>query len=460
MRLYMKNIGMIKKGEVDVNTLDVIAGINGTGKSTIGKILFVLIKSLNRESAQAQIEKEKLISITSFIKELYDDAVRKYMFEKDEADGILTIEYQSISKIDRLARGLIKTIKKNGKVTNTYVKELLYKINEMAVERATGYSIDLFENKRIIDSFKVGKNYIGEYDRNNILKISRKIKDILEKEVDTEFLKKRFWGYCNAVFGGKISSVYAEESMIKLYDSEGLFFITTFDNKKVNNFEILREIQYKDVTIVETSSLLQVQNLIKRAVGRYEIQNTYHYAYAEELVNDYTKDFIKKLNRTNKPNSYGKMEIDNIIGGEVYFNEENDGFEFKDKNGYQFSIENVATGIKNFGILQMMLEKGVINEGNLLVLDEPENGLHPEWQLQYAKLIYMLSKKKIPIILTTHSLFMVQALNYYFENDKDKNKVIKFYSISSKDNSSDVEDATDYLDIIIRRLAEPLDKIM
>ena len=43
MKLYIENIGMIKNGEIEVNKLNVIAGLNGTGKSTLGKVLFILI---------------------------------------------------------------------------------------------------------------------------------------------------------------------------------------------------------------------------------------------------------------------------------------------------------------------------------------------------------------------------------------------------------------------------------
>ncbi|MDQ7068770.1 MAG: hypothetical protein Q9M40_12815 [Sulfurimonas sp.] len=48
MRLKIKNIGMISNADVLLNGLTVIAGENDTGKSTVGKILFCLIKSVSR----------------------------------------------------------------------------------------------------------------------------------------------------------------------------------------------------------------------------------------------------------------------------------------------------------------------------------------------------------------------------------------------------------------------------
>ena len=45
MTLQLKNIGMIQEAAVNLNGLTVIAGENDTGKSTIGKIVFALIKA-------------------------------------------------------------------------------------------------------------------------------------------------------------------------------------------------------------------------------------------------------------------------------------------------------------------------------------------------------------------------------------------------------------------------------
>ena len=45
MRLYLKNIGMLKEADVKLDGLTVIAGENDTAKSTVGKILFAILKA-------------------------------------------------------------------------------------------------------------------------------------------------------------------------------------------------------------------------------------------------------------------------------------------------------------------------------------------------------------------------------------------------------------------------------
>ncbi|MEA3314302.1 MAG: AAA family ATPase [Campylobacterota bacterium] len=46
MRLKLNNIGIIKEANITLDGLTVIAGENNSGKSTIGKIIYSLIKTI------------------------------------------------------------------------------------------------------------------------------------------------------------------------------------------------------------------------------------------------------------------------------------------------------------------------------------------------------------------------------------------------------------------------------
>ena len=52
MKLKIKNIGMFQEAEVLLEGITVIAGKNDTGKSTIGKVIFSLIKADNMAVAR------------------------------------------------------------------------------------------------------------------------------------------------------------------------------------------------------------------------------------------------------------------------------------------------------------------------------------------------------------------------------------------------------------------------
>ncbi len=84
MELELKNIGMIKEANVKIDGLTVIAGENDTGKSTVGKALFSLLKarlfllnskySINHHYLKkiiwifAKISKKQLLKNNTFIK--------------------------------------------------------------------------------------------------------------------------------------------------------------------------------------------------------------------------------------------------------------------------------------------------------------------------------------------------------------------------------------------------------
>lgn len=47
MKISLKDINKIREGSISLNGLTVIAGVNDSGKSTVGKMLFALIKAIN-----------------------------------------------------------------------------------------------------------------------------------------------------------------------------------------------------------------------------------------------------------------------------------------------------------------------------------------------------------------------------------------------------------------------------
>lgn len=65
---------------------------------------------------------------------------------------------------------------------------------------------------------------------------------------------------------------------------------------------------------------------------------------------------------------------------------------------------NLSAGLKSFVVLKMLIEKGILKEKDVLILDEPEIHLHPDWQLKYAEIIVLLQKMfDLNIVVTTHS---------------------------------------------------------
>ena len=94
-------------------------------------------------------------------------------------------------------------------------------------------------------------------------------------------------------------------------------------------------------------------------------------------------------------------KINEIIPGE--FQETSDGF-FYVENGSKLNVQNLATGSKMFSIIKILLMNGHFDKKTVLILDEPEAHLHPEWINKFAEIMVLLIKEiGIKVLLTTHS---------------------------------------------------------
>jgi len=92
---------------------------------------------------------------------------------------------------------------------------------------------------------------------------------------------------------------------------------------------------------------------------------------------DQINDFIKGQSILNGSSSYDKMR-------DIFF--------YK-SNNISIELSDAATGIRSFSTIQMLLKNGWLGPRTLLIIDEPEAHLHPQWIVEYAKLIVMLHKR-------------------------------------------------------------------
>ena len=89
----------------------------------------------------------------------------------------------------------------------------------------------------------------------------------------------------------------------------------------------------------------------------------------------------------------------------------NDGM-FYVESGTKLHVQNLATGSKLFFIIKLLFMNGYLNKETVLVLDEPESHLHPEWVNKFAEILVLLIKEiGIHVVLTTHSPNLMLALD-------------------------------------------------
>ena len=413
MRISLKNIGKVKEANIEIRGITVIGGENNTGKSTVGKALYATFKSFLNVKYNAHQEKRN--SLRSGILNLLQDVQ-----ERSEL---------SISDVTHIAERVMEEFR-----TKESSKE--------DVRKFLFYILNLSEQSLEVDKEKI--SYHIERIA-NILSIS-----------DEDFLKI----YTQRVFNGEfnqqinnILEIYKGEVILEIKDKKS---IINFSQDRVlgieKNFDISTEAMYLDDPFIIDS--LPPKGFFSSVfgTGRY---NGHKDRLRSLIYSRYNNNLVDEL----VAESRLKCVLDKISSachGKVFFKNSTELMYKQDDTGLDYRIANLSTGLKTFAIIQSLLLSGMIKDGGLIILDEPEIHLHPEWQLIFAELIVMLQKEfGLHILLNTHSPYFLQAIEVFAETYGISDKC-DYYLSYNKDNESYFEHVNGEVDKIYAKLARPL----
>lgn len=436
MRLSFSNINAVKNADVQLNGLTVIAGENGTGKSTIGKLLFSIIKSLSNISAQKQDYKQK--SISKYVDSLYK-RMNAVVSQFENEDFNREFPLPSIKLVNQFMKIF------NDEVLDHEVKVAMYR-EKLDSMRAVVDSIADFSprmRKLISDDLK-NIDICLEEDDNNAADMATEVKYMIESE-----------------FMNHICSLGESDADVELHletEAEKVFFHLTNDDVTSVNMNINMNEMLQDATYVESplyihllDSLLHSTTFRETAGAKARYRNT-------PMVPVHIKDLAEKIDAVRFVAEGSENELMIDAGGTFVFKDRSLYYE---KDGIQHSPINVASGLKSFGVIQMLLETGAISEKKVLIWDEPENHLHPKWQITFASVLVALAKQGIPIVVSTHSPYFVQGIRYFSAKEDIENFVNYYLTENDRETClSVVSEVTHDLNQIFVKLASPLNEIM
>jgi len=428
MELQLKNIGMIKEANVKIDGLTVIAGENDTGKSTVGKIIFCIIKATSRY--KEDFNESKIYKIETQLDRLFFYVRRNIDFIDedneeyyDELKNVLSMNYYIISN-------------DNGK-PNEYIQSLKNHLQPL-------------------------KTMIKKHDEDAIKYIDKSLSE-LEFIINTpEDKNKSIENALNKVFRSEFDSniVSFNENMglIKLIENNLILLDLKIENNKIEVINDCEPMEFDEVTFIETPLILNNHDMLIRSQTGLDINKKGSRRLGIPYTTLHTKDLFDKL----KSNGFSfffendfeeqiKNDIQNIINGKVIYDIDERDFVYM-RNNKKIPIKNTATGIKSFGIIQLLIDNDFINRNSVLVLDEPEIHIHPKWQLKYAQLISILVANEVPIIVTSHSPYMIEALQRYSDLKKLQDKTNFYLADNGK-----IEDKNK-LQKIFEKLSEPFDE--
>ena len=107
-----------------------------------------------------------------------------------------------------------------------------------------------------------------------------------------------------------------------------------------------------------------------------------------------------------------------------------------------------------------LIQTRCVSTSKMLVLDEPEIHLHPEWQISFCRIIIELVANGVPIVVSSHSPYFIQGLRYLAAAKGVEKDVTYYMAEQNEDGLSTFNDVTDDLNKVFTLLAAPLHEII
>lgn len=401
---------MLDEAVVEINGLTVIAGENDTGKSTVGKTFFSVVKAISR--GESDLEEDKEEKIRNKVWSMY-----RYF----QARGVNVSDFLPRMELYEVIRHNLKTL-----------------------------NIDpIFE---LLDNLE---RHSREYDIDINAQINSLKNIIIESNSRQEITKRALQKAIYSTFLDEFSNKRNRVSTIEIIDENKKIFSARIQNSRVESIELDDELYFRDATYIETPFVLDLSEQIRYSMTYFDIDDERERYIGRGRVSLRIKDLIDKLTffsdemeSRNTHTLFNDLQINQIIDGSFHYNRRKREFIFK-KEQVTYKSNNVASGLKCFGLLQMLDRNSFLDSRSLLILDEPEVHLHPKWQLAYAKVIIELIKKNgLNVLVNSHSPYMVEALKRYAEEENIKPNF--YLSENAKILQSD-----DALENIFKKLSEP-----
>ena len=386
----LRDYHAIKEAEIKLDGITVLSGINGCGKSTLSRWLYYLV------NGSARFEEFLFYSYMDFIITKVNKLSQAIgeIIHKNFLEDIGTEENMFYNKLDNVEKKFDSIVYSPDKLEEVidFVSEVFTKI----IIDAKKYLLDLFIEEKVSEAkrkrifsilgidleFKSEKTALLEFEEENI----NWIQEISKKLVDN----------------------------IRIRSSEKFFKLISKHYYIIMKDSINIQLSEDNVNILEDGYTLKLFNLTKAIYVDTPMSITSNYTnniFWNDLRRRMIADSLAKAN-----NQKLLMRIKRILGGEAILNKDefsaNRTLRFiTSDNKLNIPLRDVATGYKSFSYIQRLLENGELTSETLLMIDEPEAHLHPQWIVEFARILVMLHKEiGVKIMIASHNPDMISAI--------------------------------------------------
>ena len=455
MRFSIENIGAIDSATVDIDGITIIAGENNVGKSTIGKAMFAFLRDMNDW------------------KKIYDQvcikAITKYLYENSIWLEDFCMEYSGAKRRRTSKTDLLISQYATEEYFHVALEDYQLFIESDGLEgtaEALGVQLKNYCLDYLSLYFKKSKNELfSVYESDLFSWISRTLSDSHRINLDEVKLQK-------SVINNALGAVF-QNQFRKFGTSKSRIVFST--NTREVNFEVDDAGENLDIPIYINNNIYFIESpKIYDYIANYKYGNNAKGNLRRMMIPNTFRSVISiGPSYRSGPTSANNVDTElnpildhltDVMGGRAEFLQKT-GLMFKDRVlDVPIHSVNVSTGLKSIALLEYALRIGAIERGDILVLDEPEINLHPEWQIEYARTFVELQKHfDLKFIITSHSPFFMRAIECFTDINETMDN-LNVYRVSCSDRAATHEvinvSYSEYgISDLYEDLSAPLDKL-
>ena len=417
MKFAFKNLGPIDKAELELGDLTIIAGRNNTGKTYVAYTLYGFLKTWSGWPRLREfLDKLSQQPLSSDTASRPPNMARLAKTVMEEGQVKWSVDQETLN-LDRslIMREMAQDFSKGAlaSVFSSSDKDFEEASIEVVIE-------DEFPEYELIGTplnLPAGNQFTIIYSGGEVCLFRNKVGEKPLSTSDLLFALSEFY----------LSFLFPEfpEPFILSTERFGIsLFYKELDFTKNRLVEALQEIG-KDK---ERDRFLPF-SIIDKMASRYALPIKDNIDYTRSIPD------LKK-NRSEIYDSKLFNDIRDMLGGS--YAASGDDIRFKSKarkGGFDIPLHLASSSARGLSDLYFFL-RHVAEEGQLLIIDEPESHLDTANQIQFARLLARAVHAGLKVLITTHSDYIVKEINNLLmlsADFKEKSKVLKKLKYSEHD---------------------------
>ena len=412
LSLAVRNFGPVTQGDINIRPLTILIGPNNSGKSYVAMLLRSILAAQSRVASTRFGMRGAAEACKEVLKKKYKQDKYKMVITKQESKKILTallddemgptLERQIARDFGSDMRHLVQTGKDrssveilesdsdSGTVRKMYIK-LGKDLSVKTTLRPTGHIVEAVPGSRY---YHVNTDEHHRHENN----AERRADDSAYMGSDELYRPKARVGddperVCH------LCAVEITDSVL------GQFYFKTVP-RNTYYFPAARS------GILQGHKALSASIIAHAPYGGIE-------PFEIPRVTGVVGDFISRiilLRRRKGPFATMASEMESeLFGGNIVLDTpaKNEYPEITYRhNGSEVPLHRSSSTISEIAPLSLYL-KHIVNENSFLIIEEPEAHLHPANQIVLAKYIVKLIRSGVNILMTTHSIFLLDKLAKY-----------------------------------------------